>query len=164
MTVMELGIAETIERRPYEEEAALGLLSEWCKAHSDIRLLTLERKEWERLDKIMIENNGEKELALPDDLQLWELAQVAEIIDFDAGGRLKMGGKSSKKGMAELGCKFEKAAVYMANRIDKITVGSVLAKETIENFYRYGNSLQDGKKYCKDCQKPLDGRGDRGNG
>ncbi|HEY9584929.1 MAG TPA: tetratricopeptide repeat protein, partial [Candidatus Paceibacterota bacterium] len=85
-------------------------------------------------------------LYIPEDLQLWEMVWVMEVVDHDTFAGKPERQDEAKKKLLELGEIFQNAGVYIAQRLNSITKGREIASALAEEFYGYGQSLMMGEK------------------
>ena len=142
-------IQSIIEQKPFQSPQVQAFFSEWCKVNDSIEPQMLSRDEWEqkRTQGILEENPDEKQtLFLPDDLHLWEMVGVMEVIDHDTFASKPERQDEKKDEVLALGRLFQNAGRYIIQRIDSVTEGQEIAQALAEEFYQYGKSLESQKQ------------------
>lgn len=143
-------ISETLEQSPFIDIADQEIFAEWCKVHDNLCPQFLPRKQWEKLDKkqILEKKKGKLLLSLPQDLQLWEMMDIIRKIDQDTLKRKPEKQNERTDQLLELGRKFEKSGLYLANFFpsDDKSEEAKLAQFLAQQFYSYGCSLQQKTK------------------
>ena len=79
-------IQSVVEQRPFEQPAVRAFFTKWCDINDSIVPQIIDRKEWgERGMRGVLEKreDGKQNLYLPEDLALWEMVGVMEVIDLD---------------------------------------------------------------------------------
>lgn len=143
-------ISEALEQRPFNDFADQEFFAERCKVHDNLYPYFLPREEREALEESQILEKWQDQLALflPQDLQLWEIMDIIRKVDQDTFKR--KAGKQNERAdqMLELGKKFEKAGLYIANFFpsDYESQEAKLAQDLAQQFYSYGCSLQQKTK------------------
>ena len=143
-------ISETLEQSPFIDIADQEFFTEWCKINDSIIPQFLPRKQREKLDKkqILEKKKGKLLLSLPQDLQLWEMMDIIRKIDQDTLKRKPEKQNERTDQLLELGRKFEKSGLYLANffPLDDKSEEVNLAQFLAQQFYSYGCSLQQKTK------------------
>lgn len=143
-------ISKTIEQSPLNDLASQELFAEWCQINDSILPQFLPRKEWEKLDeKEILQQKKEKLLLLlPQDLQLWEMMEIIRKIDQNTFKNKPEKHKEKADQLSELGRKFEKAWLYLANYfpLENNSEEAKLAQDLAQQFYSYWYSLQQQEK------------------
>ena len=147
-------IYQTIKKNPYAETPAQDFFIEWCRINDWIVPQFIDRKEWKQKEKqIILEkgNQGNLNLFLPHDLQLWEMIDIIKTIDHDTFTNNPQKREEKVNQIQELWVVFEKTGLYLSEYLlilDK-EHGRFIAEEMALQFYQYGLSLQN-KKQNKD--------------
>ena len=143
-------ISEALEHKPFNDFADQEFFAERCKVHDNLCPYFLPREEREALEESQILEKWQDQLALflPQDIQLWEIMDIIRKVDQDTFKR--KAGKQNERAdqMLELGKKFEKAGLYIANFFpsDDESQEAKLAQDLAQQFYSYGCSLQQKTK------------------
>ncbi|PZM85571.1 MAG: hypothetical protein DLD55_06500 [candidate division SR1 bacterium] len=139
-------ISKTIEQSPLNDLASQELFAEWCQINDSILPQFLPRKQWEKLDEkqILQQHKDKLLLSLPQDLQLWEMMGIIRKIDKNTFKDKPEKHKEKADQLSELGKKFEKAGLYLANYfpLEDSNEEAKLAQDLAQQFYSYGCSLQ----------------------
>lgn len=134
-------ISETIEQSPLSDLASQELFAEWCQINDSILPQFLPRKEWEKLHKKQILQQQKEKLLLllPQDLQLWEMMEIIRKIDKNTFKDKHEKHNERADELSELGRKFEKAGLYLANyfRLENNSEEAKLAQNLAQQFYSY---------------------------
>ena len=143
-------ISQALEQRPFNDFADQEIFAEWCKVHDNLCPQFLPRKQWEKLDKKQILKKKQDQLILflPQDLKLWEMMDIIREIDQDTLKRKPEKQNERADQLLELGRKFEKSGLYLANFFpsDDKSEEAKLAQFLAQQFYSYGCSLQQKTK------------------
>lgn len=143
-------ISETLEQRPFIDIADQEIFAEWCKVHDNLCPQFLPRKQREKLDKKQILEKKQDQLTLfvPQDLNLWEMIGIIRKVDHDTLKHKPEKQNERADQLLELGRKFEKAGLYLANFFssDDKSEEAKLAQFLAQQFYSYGCSLQQKTK------------------
>ena len=141
-------IQPTIEQKPFESRAVQSFFTEWCEINDSIQLQVVDREQWDTrgMQGILEKRpDGKQTLFIPEDLQLWEMVGVMEVVDKDTFAAKPERGTQAKEKMLALGKTFENAGVYIARRLSGIENGREIAEALALEFYQYGQSLSQGK-------------------
>ncbi|MDP3769358.1 MAG: tetratricopeptide repeat protein [bacterium] len=142
-------IQPIIEQRPFESPAVQSFFKKWCEINDSITPQIVNRDEWEQrgMEGILEKNSdGKLTLYLPDDLQLWEMVSVMELIDRDTFAVNPERQNQKKEELFALGKLFQNSGTYIAQRIRSIHKGKEIARALAEEFYDYGQSVASGEK------------------
>lgn len=143
-------ISQALEQRPFNDFVDQEFFAEWCKVHDNLCPQFLPRKQWEKLDKKQILEKKQDQLILflPQDLKLWEMMDIIREIDQDTLKRKPEKQNERANQLLELGRKFEKSGLYLANFFpsDDKSEEAKLAQFLAQQFYSYGCSLQQKTK------------------
>ncbi len=142
-------IKEKAEQKPFESPAVQSFFKKWCEINSSIEPEIIDRHNWEQKDKEEILKkgpDGKQTLFVPEDLQLWEMVGVMEVVDYDTFAAKPKRQDEKKKELLALGKTFRNTGVYVSQRLDFIDQGKEIARALAEEFYEYGESLLSGKK------------------
>lgn len=141
-------IQPTVEQKPFENPAVQSFFTEWCKINDSIQPQVVPREQWDTrgMQGILEKRpDGNQTLFIPDDLRLWEMISVMEVIDKDTFATKPERAPLAKEKMLALGRTFENAGVYIARRLDGIADGREIAEALALEFYQYGQSITQGK-------------------
>lgn len=134
-------ISESIGQSPLSNFLNQELFAEWCQINDSILPQFLPRKEWEKLDeKQILQQKKEKLLLLlPQDLQLWEMMEIIRKIDKNTFKDKPEKHNERADELSELGKKFEKAGLYLANYfpLENNSEEAKLAQDLAQQFYSY---------------------------
>ncbi len=141
-------IQSTINQKPFEDPVVRSFFTRWCEINDSIDPQVVTRKEFNNrgMQGILEKKPGGKQtLFIPEDLQLWEMIGVMEIIDKDTFAAKQERTTEIKEKVLALGKIFENAGVYIAERLDGIEDGKEIAEALALEFYQYGQSITHGK-------------------
>jgi hypothetical protein len=85
-------------------------------------------------------------LYLPEDLQLWEMVGIIELVDKEIFKDKSEKAARNKERLLKLGKIFMNAGIYIARRLDAIEEGKEIAEALALQLYQYGQSLVYGKE------------------
>jgi len=142
-------LSPVIEQKPFESYATQSFFLKWCDINDSIVPNIISRTEWEKIGlKGILEKreDGKQNLYIPDDLQLWEMIGVVEVVDYDTFAKKPNLRNEKKNELLVLGKTFEDAGVYIAQRLDSINEGKHIAEALAVEFYDYGRSLLGDRK------------------
>lgn len=142
-------IQTSIEQKPFENPATRSFFKQWCEINDSITPRVVNRSVWEqKRTRGILEKrpDGKQTLYMPEDLQLWEMVGVMEIVDRDTFATKPERQNEKKEKLIALGKIFQHAGAYIAQRIGSVTEGHEIARALAEEFYDYGRSLNMGKK------------------
>jgi Flp pilus assembly protein TadD len=138
-----------VEQKPFLNPAVQSFFTKWCEINDSIVPQFVTRSDWqERGIKGILEKrpDNKQDLYIPEDLQLWEMVRIMEVVDHDTFAKKPERKDEAKNKLLALGKTFKNAGTYIAQRLDKIDEGKNIASELSEEFYDYGNSLIEGKQ------------------
>ncbi|BCX15227.1 MAG: hypothetical protein KatS3mg097_119 [Candidatus Parcubacteria bacterium] len=138
-----------IEQKPLEEKTTQNVFDEWCRINDSIIPIVVDRQQWEKINKKDIFKklpNGKIILTIPEDLHLWEMVGIMEIVDHETFKNKPEKQKEAKERIENLGKLFCQIGIYIAKRINKINKGKKIAAALAEELYQYGQSLIKGKQ------------------
>jgi len=141
-------IQPTVEQKPFEHPAVQSFFTKWCEINDSIQPQVVPREQWDTrgMQGILEKRpDGKQTLFIPDDLRLWEMIGVMEVIDKDTFATKPERAPIAKEKMLALGRTFENAGVYIVRRLDGIEDGREIAEALALEFYQYGQSLTQGK-------------------
>jgi len=142
-------IQPIIEQRPLESPATQSFFQKWCEINDSIVPQIVNRQSWEQRDiKGVLEKRlgGKQTLFLPEDLQLWEMVGVMEVVDRDTFMAKPERQNEKKDKLIALGKLFQNSGSYIAQRLNSIEQGREIACALAEEFYEYGLSLKNGRR------------------
>lgn len=140
------------EDKVFQNDVTKDVLSKWCRINDGLSLSVTSREIYEQKKKEnqVIEGDGElKILSLPDDLQLYELPGVIQIIDGDTFSTQPERQQQRQKAYKEVGKLLKDSAVYIYSRFDLCNQGKDIASSLAMNFMEYGYTLENGRKMEK---------------
>jgi len=138
-------IRPIIEQRPFESPAVQSFFQKWCEINDSIIPQIITRNEWEQkgIQNLLEKRSDNKQnLFIPDDLQLWEMVGIIEIVNADTFTTKPEQKSEAKEKMKELGKMFQNSAVYINQRLNSISQGRDIASALAQEFYSYGQSLE----------------------
>ena len=140
-------IPQVIEKTPFADTPAQNVFTEWCRINDSIIPQFISREEWQQrgMQGILKKNDqGKQTLFLPEDLHLWEMMDVIEIVDHDTLARNPEKRAERANQIQELGVTFEKAGLYLSEYLPDLEEdnGKLIAQDIAREFYNYGLSLQ----------------------
>jgi tetratricopeptide (TPR) repeat protein len=144
-----LEIKSVTEQEIFKNPINQSFIREWFRINDKIEPVFIsDRDEWEQKESILEkdQNSDKKFLYLPEDLQLYEMVKISEIIERDTFKDNPEKQKQLREEFCKFGHIFKNSAIYIAQRLSYITQGQEIAKNVVEEFYNYGQSLIDGKK------------------
>ena len=144
-----LGIGGTIGNKPFSEKPFQTFFSKWCGSNDSISpeyIAPQQRQERSLRGKGFLEKNenNSSTLFVPSDLHLWEMVKLIESVDRDTFVNKPELRELKKQEILELGKMFRNSGIYIAQRMDAIKEGKVIAEELVKNFFSYGNALITG--------------------
>jgi len=143
-------IKQVIRQTPFEIPTFQFFLKNWCRMNDSIVPKIVNRNEWEEYKNskqiLARRKNGKHTLYLPNDLQLWEMVGVMEAVDHDTFLAKPEKQIQKTKEMRALGTLFKNSGVYIAQRLDSIDEGKEIARALAEEFYEYGQLLENQKQ------------------
>lgn len=140
----ELDITPVVEQRPFEKPAFPSFFAEWCNNNDSLVPTVVSRDEWSEHDILQPGPDGTKTLALPQDLQLWEMPRVVGAIDHDTFPEDPERQTEAEDRLKALGETFMNAGTYIAQRLDSVTDGQEIARSLALTFHGYGQALSSG--------------------
>ncbi|MCI0566202.1 tetratricopeptide repeat protein, partial [bacterium] len=90
--------------------------------------------------------DGKQQLFIPEDLQLWEMVGVMEVVDHDTFAAKPERQTEAKGKLHALAQTFQDSGIYIAQRLEGVHEGREVAEALAQEFYEYGRSLAEGKK------------------
>ena len=141
-------IQSTIEQKPFENPAVQSFFTKWCEINDSIQPQIVTREQWDNRGTQGISEkspSGKQILFIPENLQLWEMIGVMEVIDKETFITEPGKATEAKEKMLALGRTFENTGSYIAKRLNKIEKGKEIADALALEFYQYGQSLTQGK-------------------
>ncbi|HEY9584242.1 MAG TPA: tetratricopeptide repeat protein [Candidatus Paceibacterota bacterium] len=142
-------IRPIIEQKPFENPAVQSFFEKWCEINDSIVPQIVNRETWEQRgvkDVLERRPDGKQTLYLPEDLQLWEMVGVMEVVDHDTFAAKPERQNEKKDELVALGKLFQNSGAYIAGRLNSIEQGKEIARALAEEFYEYGLSLENGKR------------------
>lgn len=138
-----------VEQGLFESPTVQSFFSKWCEINGPTELRVVSRTEWEENRENIFKElpSGKKVLFIPSDLKLWEVIGVVEAIDkntFVDNPKRKLEAKEKLLAFANL---LQNTGVYIAKRLKAISEGREIAEALAQEFYDYGKSLKEDKKY-----------------
>lgn len=158
-TVVESPLSQkkTIEQKPFRDLGVQQFLTRWCQANDGIVPVYVSREQWnEQQSKGILIPGKEKKtrekpardikrLYIPEDLQLWEMVGVMDAVDRDTYAQKPEKQGEKKAELEKLGITFKNAGTYLAQRLEGVREGKVIAATLAQELYAYGDSLVAGK-------------------
>ena len=137
-----------IEQMPFKNPAVQNFFSRWCEINDSIESQVIPREQWNNLKNGILKKqpSGKQTLFIPEDLQLWEMVGVIEVVDKDTFNLNSERGTEAKEKLLKLGKIFKNAGIYIARRLDGIENGREIAEALAIEFYQYGESLTQNRK------------------
>lgn len=144
-------IKPVIEQRIFTNPAVQNFFATWTKIHDEsLKLKVIPRSEWnnhiEQVRGIAEEKANTQTLFIPEDLQLWEIIGIIEAVDKKTFTKEPEKAAGARKKLDKLATLFQNAGVYIAQRLDKIQEGREIARALSQEFYAYGQFLEQGRK------------------
>jgi tetratricopeptide (TPR) repeat protein len=142
-------IQPVIEQRPFENPAVQSFFTKWCEINDSIQPQMIGRGEWEKRGiKGVLEKrpDGKQTLFIPEDLQLWEMVGLMEVVDHDTFAAKSERRTEAKEKLLALAKTFQNSGNYVAQRLEGIYEGREIAEALAQEFYEYGQSLVEGKR------------------
>ncbi|MCX6738648.1 MAG: hypothetical protein NT098_01180 [Candidatus Parcubacteria bacterium] len=142
-------IGGTIEQKPFEKYSFSKFFEDWCRRNGSVMPEIISREKWEKESQtglIKKKEDGERKLLIPQDLQLWEMVGITEMIRNEAFANDPEKQKRANEEIQKLGKTFRNAGIYIAQRSHSIEEGREIARALSEELYKYGNALLSGKK------------------
>jgi tetratricopeptide (TPR) repeat protein len=143
------GIRSAIEQESFKNLGFKSFFQKWCETNGLLELKIVTRDEWvQKGAQGILENtpDGKQSLFIPQDLHLWEMIGVIEVVDRDTFVAKPERQNEKKERLLTLGKTFRNVGVYIAQRLDSIREGKEMAHALAEEFYSYGQLLTRGKK------------------
>ena len=145
----EFSLRPAMERTPFADVPTQTFFTKWCEVNDSIKPRYVSREEYDKQrDKGILQKNPENPkqstLFVPEDLKLWEMADVIEAVDKDTFSHNKAKTPGKRKELNDLGEMFTNAGIYIAQNIDNVHRGRQTAERTAKDLYRYGNALRTG--------------------
>jgi len=142
-------IQPVIEQRPFENPAVQSFFTKWCEINDSIQPQMIGRGGWEKRGiKGVLEKrpDGKQTLFIPEDLQLWEMVGLMEVVDHDTFAAKPERRTEAKEKLLALTKTFQNAGTYIAQRLEGIHEGQEIAEALAQEFYEYGQSLAEGSR------------------
>ena len=142
-------IQPVIEQKPFESPAVQSFFQKWCEINDSIQPQIIGRDDWKKRGiKGVLEKrpDSKQTLFIPEDLQLWEMVEVMEVVDHDTFAAKPERQTEAKEKLVSLAKTFQNAGTYIAQRLEGIAEGREIAEALALEFYEYGQSLVKGER------------------
>jgi hypothetical protein len=145
-------LKKTIEQKPFRDLGVQQFFKRWCEANDHLVPLYVSREEWVEQQKVGVVvpakgkdgKKGIKNVYIPKDLQLWEMLGVMDAIDRDTYANKPERSAEKNTELQKLGNTFKNAGVYIAQRLEGIDRGKIMAEALVQELYSYGDSILSG--------------------
>lgn len=142
-------INQLTELTPLRNPSSQNFLTVWFRINDSLIPKFVPRWKYnlaQSAQTIMDRNKNDNTIWIPTDLHLWEMPQIMERIDARTFKNHPELAQMKANEIKQLGDMFIRTSIYLAKRLDKIVQGRDLCTQTIDEFYKYGQSLKTGKK------------------
>ncbi len=144
------------EAETLKSSGAQNYLEAWCRANGDIRLTFLSREEWESVmvEKPLIETGENVVVTVPDDLKLWEVFGVVDLIDEVIDVEPEQANKEKSKlkntiNMFRQSALYLRQYVYLIDWAEDEQPAKELAQNLAKEFYGFSRSLLKKRQVTK---------------
>lgn len=140
------------DKKLFENDVSQEVLRKWFEINDRLGLSVIDRLKYQKMEeegKVIQTRGRTKLLSLPNDLQLFEIPKIVEIVDMDTFPDQPEKQIQRKEKIISLGKLFKNSAIYIYSRLNSIDQGKMLATSLVTNFMEYGYALENGRKMEK---------------
>jgi len=135
-------IREKREKTPFNKPSVEGFFTKLCVVNGLTKPNFVSREDWRGLSE---EGKDARNITLPRDLQLWEMVDVARVLDARSDKNGYESGGSRLEELRESRKFFKKVGIYLVEYSEGVDEarGRNIAKDMGYEFYHYGRSFDD---------------------